>query len=209
MPASYVERMLGDNERIVHTARQHWFVLLRSILVELVFIAAIAVASGLAAAFYEAAWLGLVFLLIPLASLGADLLNWANRQYIITNRRVIQVTGVFNKNVTDSSLEKVTDLKLVQSALGRLLNYGDIEILTASELGVNLFQRIAEPIKFKTAMLNAKEKMGQDEGRVGMDSGAAREAIPDMIAQLDSLRQRGVLTEDEFARKKADLLAKM
>ena len=207
MPASYVERMLGDKERIVHIARQHWFVLLRSILVELVFIVAIAVASILGAGVNEVAWFGLVFLLIPLASLAADLLNWTNRQYIITNRRVIQVTGVFNKHVTDSSLEKVTDLKMVQSALGRLLNYGDIEILTASELGVNLFRRIAEPIKFKTAMLNAKEKMGSEEIRM---AGAPKQGdIPEMIAQLDGLRQRGVLTEDEFARKKADLLAKM
>jgi len=208
MPASYVERMLGDKERIVHQTRQHWFVLLHSILVELVFITAIAIASALAVSFVNpaASW-ALVFLLIPMASLAADLLNWTNRQYIITNRRVIQVTGVFNKHVTDSSLEKVTDLKMVQSALGRLLNYGDIEILTASELGVNLFQRISEPIKFKTAMLNAKEKMGSDEVRIG---GAPKQGdIPEMIAQLDGLRKRGVLTEDEFARKKADLLAKM
>ena len=211
MAASYVEKMLGDRERVVHLTRQHWFVLLRSIFVELVFIVAIAVAAALAAAFWKvsAAWLGLVFVLIPLASLSADLLNWTNRQYIITNRRVIQIAGVFNKQVTDSSLDKVNDVKMEQSALGRLLNYGNIEILTASELGVNLFQRIAEPIKFKTAMLNAKENLGQDEVRLAMSAVPKQGDIPDMIAQLDQLRQRGVLTEDEFARKKADLLAKM
>ena len=37
---------------------------------------------------------------------------------------------------------KVNDVKMEQSFLGRLLGYGDIEILTASELGVNLFRRI-------------------------------------------------------------------
>ncbi len=52
----------------------------------------------------------------------------------------MQISGIFNKSVIDSSLEKVNDIKMDQSALGRMFGYGDIEILTASELGVNLFK---------------------------------------------------------------------
>jgi ribosomal protein S20 len=33
--------------------------------------------------------------------------------------------------------------------------------------------------------------------------------IPSMIEKLDSLRKRGILSEDEFQRKKAELLAKL
>jgi hypothetical protein len=33
--------------------------------------------------------------------------------------------------------------------------------------------------------------------------------IPTMIEKLDLLRKRGVLSEDEFQRKKAELLAKL
>ncbi|NIW43142.1 MAG: hypothetical protein GWN27_22130, partial [candidate division Zixibacteria bacterium] len=54
-------------------------------------------------------------------------------------------------------------MKMEISALGRLFNYGDIEILTASEFGVNIFRRIEEPINFKTAILNAKEDLLQEE----------------------------------------------
>ena len=124
----------------------------------------------------------------------------------MTNRRVIQIAGVFNKDVIDSSLEKVNDVKMSQSFLGRMFDYGDIEILTASELGVNMFHQIAEPVGFKTAMLNAKEKMGFDEMGAAMQSSAD---IPTMIEKLDILRKRGILSEDEFQRKKAELLAKM
>ena len=84
---------------------------------------------------------------------------WRNHKYFVTSRRVIQVFGVFTKNVTDSSLEKVNDVKMEQTILGRLLNFGNIEILTASELGVNRFTKIGKPIIFKTAMLDAKENM--------------------------------------------------
>src|SRR5207248_3188485 len=100
--------------------------------------------------------LAYLLLLLPVLSLLRDVLRWANRKYIVTNWRVIQIAGVFNKDVTDSSLEKVNDVKLEQSLLGRLLDYGDIEILTASELGVNQFRRVGQPIRLKTAMLNAK-----------------------------------------------------
>jgi uncharacterized membrane protein YdbT with pleckstrin-like domain len=125
----------------------------------------------------------------------------------VTNRRVIQISGVFNKDVVDSSLEKVNDVKMSQSFFGRMFGYGDIEILTASELGVNLFHEIADPIDFKTAMLNAKERMGFEE--MGMEMHHTNADIPSMIEKLDILRRRGILSEAEFQQKKAELLAKM
>ncbi|GAG64917.1 unnamed protein product [marine sediment metagenome] len=101
-------------------------------------------------------------------------------------------------------LVKVTDVKMEQSAMGRLFDYGDIEILTASELGANLFRRIDEPIHFKTAMLNAKERIEQGEEAFKPDEG-----LPGLIASLDQLHQMGILSDEEFSLKKADLLARI
>jgi uncharacterized membrane protein YdbT with pleckstrin-like domain len=150
---------------------------------------------------------GYLLLLFPLVSLWRDVLIWANRQFVVTSRRVIQLEGVLHKDITDSSLEKVNDVKMVQSVWGRVFDYGDIEILTASELGVNLFKRMASPIKFKTMMLEAKDRLGGDSSPASPRSAAPD--IPAMIAQLDHLRKQGVLTEAEFNTKKADLLAKL
>ena len=147
-----------------------------------------------------------LLLLLPLLSLLRDVLIWSNRKYIVTNWRVIQISGVFNKEVTNSSLEKVNDVKLEQSFWGRLWDYGDIEILTASELGVNKFRQVGQPIRFKTAMLNAKEKL--EQGHASLGRGAEAD-IASLIAQLDSLRQQGVLSEEEFQQKKAQLLDKL
>src|SRR5215213_3882500 len=94
-------------------------------------------------------------------------LVWYNRQYVVTNRRVIQISGLFSKDVVDSSLEKVNDVKMNQTFFGRLFDYGDIEILTASEVGANVFKRIGDPVKFKTAMLNAKEQLSFDDVGAG------------------------------------------
>lgn len=209
MPDSYLKNLLGENEHIIFVTRQHWLVLLVEILPESI----LAVAFVVLVTLIWTLWLpnplvplGYLPLLIPLLSLWRDVLIWAHRQYVITNRRVIQVSGVFNKDVTDSSLEKVNDVKLEQSFLGRLLDYGNIEILTASELGVNKFRQIGQPIRFKTAMLNAKEKLEQGQGRSGR---RVETGVVDMIAQLDSLRKNGVLTDEEFQQKKAQLLAKI
>lgn len=93
---------------------------------------------------------------------------------------------------------------MTQSFFGRLFDYGNIEILTASELGTNQFKRIGDPVKFKTAMLNAKEKLGFE----GMNT-QNLDDIPEQIAELDILRKKGILTEAEFQKKKTELLAKM
>jgi hypothetical protein len=83
------------------------------------------------------------------------------------------------------------------------LTHGDIEILTASELGINVFKQIGKPIRFKQAMINSKERLDHFE------NGTSSEKIASTIQQLDQLRLAGALTEEEFQTKKAELLAKI
>ncbi len=208
MTKNYLQSLLGESERILLVARQHWFVLSSAIALEIFVALVVLVASIIATVNFPLAGFASLLIFVPLASMLHDILIWSNRQYIVTNRRVIQISGVINKNVVDSSLEKVNDVKMTQSFFGRIFDYGDIEIMTASELGVNLFKRIGDPINFKTAMLNAKEGLGFNE-----DGPSSRlqpaEDIPTMITKLDELRQKGILTEAEFQNKKKELLAKL
>lgn len=206
----YLKSLLGEREKVLLVTHQHWFLLLRNILFELVLIAATIIAVTLLLIFWApmpSAALGYLMVLIPLASLLRDVLLWSNHKYVVTNRRVIQVFGVLNKNITDSSLEKVNDVKMEQSALGRLFDFGDIEILTASELGINRFTFIGDPVRFKKAMLDAKFELENEEAprpafHPAMD-------VPRLIQELDSLRRSGALTEEEFAEKKRKLLEKI
>lgn len=211
MADKYIQSLMGDNEKMLLITRQHWFVLFRTIVAEVLIIliliaASIAVSVAYPPAMLLAPIIGLLLALFPVFGLLRDILIWYNRQYIVTNRRVIQISGVINKNVVDSSLEKVNDVKMSQSFFGRIFDYGNVEILTASELGVNQFQRIGDPVHFKTAMLNAKEKLGFEE-----DARIVKPAddIPTLIAKLDELRKHGIVSEEEFQAKKGELLAKM
>jgi peptidase M28-like protein/PH (Pleckstrin Homology) domain-containing protein len=164
MADRYLISLLGENEHILFVTRQHWLVLFGEILTEMVIAAVLGGVVTLIWMFWltdPLVPLGYLLLLLPAVSLLRDLLIWKNRQYVVTNWRVIQIAGVFNKEVSDSSLEMVNDVKLEQSLLGRILGYGSIEILTASELGVSKFNKIGYPIRLKTAMLNAKENLNQ------------------------------------------------
>jgi uncharacterized membrane protein YdbT with pleckstrin-like domain len=209
MANRYLLNLLGENEQILFVTRQHWLVLFGEILSEMVLAVALAFLITLIWMFWlpdPLVPLGYLLLLLPMVSLLRDLLIWRNRQYIVTNWRVIQITGIFNKEVSDSSLEKVNDVRLEQTFWGRILNYGNIEILTASELGVSKFNKVGRPIRLKTAMLNAKENLNQGTSDFGRRSEGD---LVDLIAQLDSLRKHGVLSEEEFQQKKDDLLARL
>jgi hypothetical protein len=84
---------------------------------------------------------------------------WWAQDYIVTNRRLLKVTGVLNKRSGDSSLEKINDAILSQSILGRMLNYGELEILTAAEQANDKYHMLNNPKEFKKVMLTQKHNL--------------------------------------------------
>jgi uncharacterized membrane protein YdbT with pleckstrin-like domain len=214
----YLEGLMGGKEKIVLKERQHWLVIAPKLVLWSVVALVILLITGTLSAATPLDGLALVLLLalvVPFWRIIVDLLNWWNEQYVITNRRVIQLEGIINKHSIDSSLEKVNDVVLEQSAFGRILNYGDVQILTASEFGVNLFRRIAHPVRFKTEMLNQKEALGDLDvfedrtKRILSEEAPSAGDIPELIAELDELRKRGTITDEEFEEKKKALLEKI
>jgi uncharacterized membrane protein YdbT with pleckstrin-like domain len=211
MSDAYLSSLLGDREQILLVTRRHWFVLLQEILAEIVLLLiTLALITVLYVASPEIPGVALAYLVIlfPFISLTRDVVIWNSHKYVVTNLRVIQIMGVFNKNVTDSSLEKVNDVKMEQSVLGRIFGFGDIEVLTASELGINRFTMIGKPVNFKTAMLNAKIRLEELQNTPIITAAAAPATdIATLIGRLGELRERGLLTDEEFNAKKAKLLS--
>ncbi|NIV30112.1 MAG: PH domain-containing protein [Anaerolineae bacterium] len=160
-------------------------------------------------------WFGLLLLVVPAGHLALRVWRWWNEQTVITNRRIIRVAGVFSKRVSDTALEKVNDILMEQSALGRTLRFGDIEIISGSESGIDTFRRIADPIGFKKELFDQKEALARlrvFEERANPLLGAEVQtagSVPELIADLDELRQRGVITDAEFEEKKQQLLGKL
>ncbi|HEY5168859.1 MAG TPA: PH domain-containing protein [Thermoleophilia bacterium] len=169
MSIEYVQQQLGAAERILYTERHHWVFFVAEMIKWILFAAVVlALIIVLRVWWLPNAgwvwWLLLVFL-VPAVRIAWGFLSWRMNVYVLTNRRVIESTGVLSKRVADSSLEKLTDIVLKQSIMGRALNYGDIVVLTASAgAGINDLKQIRRPMEFKTQMVNAKEGLERELG---------------------------------------------
>ncbi|MBU0493446.1 MAG: PH domain-containing protein [Chloroflexi bacterium] len=200
-----------------------WSVMLKKSLTDIVFLLCLLIGGGLVMFLPPVGAILLMLVgLYPGFWLFWSFLVWNNRRYLITTHRVVQIEGIFNKNTKDSSLEKINDILMAQSVMGRLLNYGDVDILTASEpKGENRIERVARPVAFKTTILDQKERLGERDHfeRRADRAGEATPAlvappddtpsVPDLIAELAELRDKGIISPAEFEAKKAELLARL
>ena len=265
---SYARNLLSRGEEVVFESRQHWFAVLGQTWLYVI---------GAILAFAVLIWsstsdstqllsilqiVSLVVLIVSLALIGLKVWSWRNQEYFVTTRRLIKAEGVFNKEMADSSLEKINDAHLTKSWLGRIFGFGTLDILTAADesAGIQDYYMLADPVRFKIAMLNQKEKLERPDlappprmqapssapamqraepmaPRAGSDrvaqvpmeaSHAAASAPPpapaaappaappsaadQLTATLESLaalRDRGLITPEEYEAKKRDLLERM
>ena len=180
---SYADGLLSTGERIAHREKQHWFVFVwgaklavGAIILGLVLLL---LSQSMAADQRTIVGFAVAALVIGgLAVLGWHILRYLNQEYLLTNRRVLQVAGVLNKTSTDSSLEKINDARLSQSVFGRIFGFGDLDILTAAETGVERFRMIRNPVGFKKAMLDAKHEYERDVAGTGFAPSPPLRAAP-------------------------------
>jgi uncharacterized membrane protein YdbT with pleckstrin-like domain len=228
---AYIDELLARGERIQYTGRQHLFVLVSNILTEM-FLIGVLIAAGIVsqAAFQDRVIAGqpvgslvmtvcIVISVMVLVSAVLDYFRWNNELYVITDQRVIQVRGIFNKMVSDSSLEKINDVMLTQSWIGRIFDFGDIEVVTGSDIGVNMMQKIGHPLDFKRAMMEAKQHYSRGFGYLDnspvaayVEPAAAQagpRSVEETLRTLIELRDLGLLSTDEFETKKRELLSRI
>jgi hypothetical protein len=169
--ARYADRLLADGERIALRGRQHplatiiegrmaWLIFIASlILVVLVTQLSPTTSDVVRQAF---SWVALGLLVVSLIWLAYIYIQWYAQDYLVTNRRVLKVEGILSKRSADSSLEKINDAVLQQSLLGRMLGYGDLDILTANEQSVDRYRMLSQAQTFKRTMLEEKHKLEQE-----------------------------------------------
>ncbi|MEP7040990.1 MAG: PH domain-containing protein [Chloroflexota bacterium] len=263
---SYARNLLSRGEEVVFESRQHWFAVLgetwpfviAAVLAFAVLIWQTTSTSGQLTGLLQI--ISLLALVVSLGRIGLKVWSWRNQEWFVTTRRLIKAEGIFNKEMADSSLEKINDAHLTQSWIGRIFDFGTLDVLTAAEesAGIQDYYMLSDPIRFKIAMLNQKEKLerpdlappprvqapstapamqraepmapraGSDRvAQVPMDASHPAPAAPSapasapaaapsagdhLTATLESLaalRDRGLITAEEYEAKKRDLLERM
>jgi membrane protein YdbS with pleckstrin-like domain len=242
----YADTLLANGELIVVRSRQHWLALVAkarwALLAWLVAIVAVGISlyfglEGTAADVVGG--LALVALVVGLLLFFLHAWRWWAQDYIVTNRRIMKVEGVFNKHAADSSLEKINDAVLRQGIVARMLGYGDLDILTAADSAIDRYRMLASAAHFKIEMLNQKHALDLEIGGsapappLRTDRPAAvpmpapvtaapavdpaakgpeaddAETITRTLAQLSDLRDRGAITAEEYEAKKRELLGRL
>jgi hypothetical protein len=73
-------------------------------------------------------------------------LQWMGRIYILTDQRVLRITGVFTVDLFDCPLRKVVRTRIVSSSPEKLVAVGSIEIIPSDEaMPSAVWQTIARP----------------------------------------------------------------
>ena len=139
---SYVEEVLQPGEEVRYQASIHWVTYLHGlawIVAGLIVWTAtpltgfVATVIGLALMAFGAFWLA-----------RAWFYRWIT-EIAVTNRRVIYKFGFISRTTAEMHMDKIESVKIDQSFLGRILDYGKVTIL-GTGTGTESLGQIDEPI---------------------------------------------------------------
>lgn len=209
-------KLLNNNEEILLDVRPHWWFITPQAALVVLSIVIVSVAAALGAPTVVLYILG-VLVLAALANFGWRYVNWAGVNFVITTDRLIFRSGVFSKKGIEIPLERINTVFFNTTLFERAVGSGDLTIESAGEGGQQHFDNVRKPSLIQQEIYRAMEINKTQEFSAmaqahAAASGAATQrelSIPEQIEQLDQLRLRGVITENEFQTKKADLLNRM
>lgn len=151
---------------------------------------------------------------------GVTYLKWNTTNFVLTTDRLISREGIVAKEGLEIPLERINTVFFSQSVFERIVGAGDLGIESAGERGTQTFSDIRKPsIVQKEIYVQMENNENRKFDRIrnapsgpDMDATAVQSAPPsitDQIEKLAELHQRGVLSDAEYQRKKAELLDRM
>ncbi|MEV6526805.1 PH domain-containing protein [Longispora sp. NPDC051575] len=134
-PSPLVSRYLFPTERYRGEWRRHWIHLVPELGIGVGATFVMGYASGLLAKHQQGGVTGVVVALwiAVLVWVGWKHLDWYFDRFILTNKRVMVVSGIVTRKVAMMPLARVTDMKYEQSPVGRMLNYGTFVLESAGQ----------------------------------------------------------------------------
>lgn len=237
---AYIDKLLTADEDVLVYGRQHGIVVCFDVLKRLVVLLLLAivmfgvqsnallnflrsqswleplVTTGLWATFTGYVQIGCLLLMgLVLILIVFDYLRWTVTSYVITEHRLLSISGLINKRSYDSSLQRINDVQLEQSWLGQMFNYGDLVILTAGDQMGHALRFVLDPLDFKRAMQEAKfaatDRMRERQRPPEPAPIFSRDdqGVSDALQTLLQLRAQNLITPEEFHAKKRELLSRL
>lgn len=132
---NYIDKSLGSGERVVARAHFHWLYQLGAVLALVVL-----------------GWILIgIFIFIHMT------IRYHTTEIGVTTHRFILKTGLFTLHTQEMALQNIEGVKVDQSVLGRIFNYGQLRIEGTGVDAVVIPKMIADPVGFRRAIESAKE----------------------------------------------------
>jgi len=158
---SYVDKNLGKDETINYSARvslwKYWLSFLIGGFL------ALGALLGLTASLSSKRGGGMlgskfetVILLIALGVIAWPLIARKSTELVITSKRLIAKFGVTSTQSIEIHFDRIETVRVKQSLMGRILNYGDI-VVTGTGSTFDPIPNISQPMKFRAALNDAME----------------------------------------------------
>ena len=136
--------------------------------------------------------------------------------WAVTDLRIIDEYGVFSLNSKESPLDKINNVSYNQTFWGRIFGFGNVQIQTAAEIGSTTYCNVEKPKELKDTITQMQEDYKKTQihnqaaelakAIVSESKNSARSNAADEVEKLYDLKQRGILTEEEYNARKKKLL---
>lgn len=145
----YIDSVIGKDEQVLHQAKismtSYWLVWLIGGLLTFSGIGNILIALFSAD---MPIGIGVAILLIGGLFIAAPVIAKHTTELAITNRRIIAKFGLISRSTFELNLAKIESIRVEQSILGRILNYGDVLVIGTGG-SKEPIPRIAHPLEFR------------------------------------------------------------
>jgi uncharacterized membrane protein YdbT with pleckstrin-like domain len=157
---SYVKTILGPDEKVVFTGKIHRIVYLKSLLLIVCGPAAIFFGSYMAGAPSESPeanagvvlfLVGLLVLLLGILSFASTAINRWTTEIAVTDKRLIFKRGLIRRHTKEMNIDKIESVFVDQSILGRILDYGDVDVRGTGS-SIEDLDLIAAPIALRRSI---------------------------------------------------------
>ena len=201
---AFPRRLLSDNEELILDLRPHWItIVVPSLITLLVVVLWIYLLGKTDGALSWGVTAAAIVVLVWFVARG--FIDWATSHFVVTSDRLIHREGLVSKRSMEIPLEAINDVRFNQRILERIVGAGDLVIESAGTRGQEVFSNIRNPeFVQKTIYELGEQNRAQNAGGLRPAGGAP--SMTTELQRLADLRDRGVLTEQEFQEQKSRIL---
>ena len=166
-----------------------------------------------------AVWIVVIAFVVWLCNTIYQFAQWQTTRFAVTDQRVAYQSGLLRRRGVSIPLNRVNNVNFEQNLVARMLNNGTVTIESAGETGDSVFENIPDPEKVRNEIFaqveadevadSKRDAQNMREAMQGLpaDAPTASGSTAERLAQLTELRDKGLVTPEEFEAKRKEIVS--